>query len=91
MSIVEAGAAVNRHESAGNFGIGVVVDEPVGIDEDEEPRGMPRLCFGQNFPNPFNFPTTITFEVSGGVSRGGCRHPEKKPVPDHMSSNGLSG
>ncbi len=58
-------ADVGWNESAGNFGVGIVVDEPVGIEDEDPSFRSPRSSLGQNYPNPFNPSTTLTYHVSG--------------------------
>ncbi|GEM_PF-2183972 len=49
----------------GNFGVGIVINEPSSIGEDKTTTMVPRSSLGQNYPNPFNPRTTIPFEIKG--------------------------
>jgi hypothetical protein len=51
--------------SAGNFGVGIVINEPTGIELDEPTLALPKAALKQNYPNPFNPTTVISFDISG--------------------------
>ncbi len=48
-----------------NLGVGIVINEPTGIEEDQPTLVLPKTSLSQNYPNPFNPTTTISFDLGG--------------------------
>lgn len=50
----------------GNIGVGILINEPTGIEEPDEAEPLPPMVsLSQNYPNPFNPRTIMVFSVPG--------------------------